>query len=139
MITLKLIKNDVNRILLFLFITCILFACKQDQGYNNKPVAIGNIIGKWNVEESYRNNRLAKSLANAKFDITDSTFSCNFLDDSKSFPYSFDGKIIKVLNPDENNYSVRMLTPDTLILTTEIKNFDFRFISVKKQIDDQDS
>lgn len=126
------------RILILLFILA-LCSCKQDSNYDNKPVVIGNVIGHWDVLESFRNNRLAKSLANAEFEITDSTFSCNFLDDSNTFPYSFDGKKIKVLNPTENVYSVRMLTPDTLILTTEIKNFDFKFISVKKQLDDQDS
>ena len=121
----------MHKILYILFLGLFVTSCKDDQNTNSKTTVIENVIGEWKVIESTRNNRKAKSLENAEFMITDSTFSCNFLNNSEAFPYTFDGKQLKVLNPDENVYSVRTLTPDTLILKTEIKNFEFKFISVK--------
>ncbi|MBT8231733.1 MAG: hypothetical protein HKO66_01325 [Saprospiraceae bacterium] len=108
-------------------------SCKTDIDPAKKASIVEHMIGDWTVLESTRNNRIAKSLANSEFYITDTTFSCNFLNGSKAFPYSFDGRKISVMNPEKSVFTVRFLTTDTLILKTEIKNFDFKFTSVKKE------
>jgi hypothetical protein len=126
----------VNRIICIFSLLLFAFSCKNDHQVSKKTIDIENVLGTWDVIHSTRNNRVANSLSNAAFVITDTTFSCNFLDASKSFPYSFDGKGIKVLNPSKSIYSVRLLTPDTLLLASEIKNFDFKFTSVKRAQND---
>lgn len=128
--------RTVNRIIIILASFLLVFSCKNDSGTQHSPVGIENVQGTWEVIKATRNNRVANTFSNAEFVITDSTFSCNFLDNTQSFPYSFDGKRINVLNPSENSYSVRLLTPDTLLLAVEIKNFDFKFTSVKKAQND---
>lgn len=126
------VKNTLIGLLLLVFF----YSCKDESNSSNNKVIIESVIGDWDVLEAKRNNRVAKSLSNSKFFITDSTFSCNFLNASEAFPYSFNGKTIKVLNPENTKYTVRFNTLDTLILKTEIKNLDFQFTSVKATNDE---
>ena len=126
----------MNRIICIFSLLLFACSCKNDNHASKTPIDIENVLGIWDVIHSTRNNRIANSLSNAEFIINDTAFSCNFLDNSKYFPYSFDGKEINVVNPSKTVYSVRLLTPDTLLLSAEIKNFDFKFTSVKRPLND---
>jgi len=91
-----------------------------------------NLQATWVVVEASRNNRPALSLEKSEFYIRDSLFSTNFLPDTNSYPYSYDGQKIILMDEAKSEFRVSRKAPDTLIFKTEIKNFDFKFIAVKK-------
>lgn len=120
------------RSLIMIFIVCLaLCSCRNDNS-GLGPVMAENLEATWIVVEASRNNRPALSLEKSEFYIRDSLFSTNFLPDTSSYPYSYDGQKIVLLDEGKSVFHVSRKALDTLIFETEIKNFDFKFIAVKK-------
>jgi|DEB0MinimDraft_10_1074344.scaffolds.fasta_scaffold03025_2 hypothetical protein len=120
------------RSLIILFLVWLgLFSCRNDSSGLGHVMA-ENLEATWVVMEASRNNRPALSLEKSEFYIRDSLFSTNFLPDTSSYPYSYDGEKIVLLDKAKSVFHVSRKAPDTLIFKTEIKNFDFKFIAVKK-------
>ena len=114
-------------------------SCKQDEAGPAAPIA-ETLVGTWKVVEAKRNNRKALSLENSEFYIAKDSFSTNFMPDTNKYPYSYDGKVIILMDEKKSRFLVSRKTQDTLIFRTVIKNFDFQFTAVPKiESEDEDS
>jgi len=96
-------------------------------------VVAEDIQGKWMIEEATRNNRKTSLLKNGYFELTQDEFKTNILKDETAYKYSYNANEIKVLDAKSSVYNVRSLTSDTLIIWTEVGNFDFKFLTIKAQ------
>lgn len=89
-----------------------------------------NLRGTWQVINATRNNRPALSLEKARFFITQDSFSTNFLPDKNKYPYSYDGKNLRLADQNKTTFKVARKSNDTLVFSSIIKNFEFRFTTV---------
>ncbi len=114
------------------FFLFFLLACQSDSD-SGTPVLPENIQGDWEVIEATRNNRPALSLEKSQFFIGKDSFATNFLPDKNAYPYSYDGKVIRVMNEAKNQFKVSRKAKDTLIFRSIIQNFEFKFTAVPVQ------
>lgn len=114
-----------------MMIGCFLLfsSCKSD-GEGSKTVMPENLRGTWQVINATRNNRPALSLEKARFFITQDSFSTNFLPDKNKYPYSYDGKNLRLADQNKTTFKVARKSNDTLVFSSIIKNFEFRFTTV---------
>lgn len=114
----------------------ILFSCKGDQNtiQVEPKIETTDMVGTWKMHEAYKGNSKTKLLDNAYF-IFDNNgkIVSNIQGDAQSYPYSFTKNKLSIDNPSKDVYKVLSMTSDTLILTTKIRNFDFKFITVKSK------
>ena len=91
--------------------------------------------GKWTVISAYRDGQSTTTLEDAffKFD-SDSTFITNIFESEKSYAFqaSKEGFIQLGNNPIE--YIVDQTKPDTLLIQTSIRKYQFSFIAVRDTI-----
>ncbi len=119
------------QIIIFLAIISALVSCKPEP---KTPVVTVPVVldGDWEIAEAYKGNTLSRLLDNGTFKFTeDRKFSTNILRDTQLYPYSITGGKISIDNPSKDTYIVQHKTSDTLILGTRLRNFDFKFITIK--------
>lgn len=119
-------------LVLFLVITSSLIGCKNDAPVPLVNLEAPTLVGTWNMHEAYKGENQTKLLDNAYFEFKENgKMVTNILGDEKAYPYkTSNGKII-VESPDVQRYNVISKSPDTLIVTTRLRNFDFKFITLK--------
>ena len=119
------------RLIVFMLGVLLLSSCKNEESSFESTVMPENLEGRWSVISATRNNRPAPSLAKAEFKITRDSFSTNFLPDKKPYLYSFDGEVIQLMNDKKTSFKVLRTHRDTLLLSSIIKNFEFKFVTVQ--------
>ena len=113
----------------FIFGLLVLFSCKTDV----KPqenIKVEQLEGKWLMHQGFRSGNRSKLLDNAYFEFLPANqMRTNIMGDEEPIKFKFENGTILTVN---DKYYVTKLTSDTLILNAHLKNFDFKFITVKK-------
>ncbi len=110
-------------------LSVVLLSCKSD-----KPVlpiiVASDLVGNWKVIEAYKSGKKTSLLDNGYFKIdTNNRFSTNILADTSYYPFILKNEVISVNSKDR--YHVIAKTSDTLIMDANLRNFNFRFVTVK--------
>jgi hypothetical protein len=105
-------------------------SCKKD----TDPTA-EQILGRWELQEGFRNGRPTESLSDLFFEFrTEGQMSTNLpiTDIPSNATYvAKKGKIEQQQGDMELEYQIEQLNDSVLILTTKLRNFDFRFVLKK--------
>lgn len=127
---------NLSGLLIVLFALLSVSSCKPDAKQQavpaEKKLTIADLVGDWNITAAYKEKSRSKMLEKGLFSFsTDNKFKTNILGDNAYYPFGFDGKRIKVSDKAKTSYVVTSLTSDTLVMTTKLRNFDFKFVTVK--------
>ncbi len=114
-----------------LIISMMVSSCMTD---NTPPVVVESILGEWKVVDAYRNKRQTKLLNKAVVTITDTTFMTDIPPNNGPVRYAYHANEISLLNDSKISYKVHSLQNDTMVLLTELQDFEFKLI-LAKQID----
>lgn len=122
-------KNSRLQLLCLIMLTSLSFACSSDAKLNKE--AKNKVIGKWEIKEAFRNGRLTESLDNLYFEFyEDGQMRTNILGASIQSNYDFSGGKIKQEAGDEGvelEYLVEAVTDTSLILSTVLRRYNFKF------------
>lgn len=123
-------KTMRKQLILALGLSLSLFtACGPDTEIDEKTQ--NQLIGKWELKEAYRNGELAESLEDLFFEFTEAgEMSTNILGATLQTDYLFEGdKIVQTAgdNGMEVAYSVEAITDSSLLMTTTLRRYNFRF------------
>ena len=93
--------------------------------------------GEWIMNTAYKDGKETKLLDNAFFRFDSlGNFSTNIQGDDTAYPFKLSGNSVQIEGAKPNKYSVLELTQDTLIMETRLRNFDFKFVTLKKRPSD---
>jgi hypothetical protein len=123
------IKNIKGRFTILVVCFLTLMACHQDDAMRAK------LHGKWQVVSAERNGRSTSTLEDAYFHFeNDSILSTNILRKDISVSYEVhENQIIQGGTP-SMTYNIDELLGDSLILSSRIKDYDFKFYLVRDTI-----
>ncbi len=116
----------------FILMTVIFSSCKTD-GPSAAMAEVSQLDGTYKMHKAYKSDQETKLLDNAFFTFTDKTVITNVLGDETPHPYTLKNGKLEIEDGSSNPYNVDLVTPDTLIMTTRIRRFNFKFITVKSQ------
>ncbi len=107
-------------------------SCRPDTKTAPLGLQLANFNGEWRMDTAYKDGKQTKLLDNAffKFDSL-GTFSTNIQGDNRLFPFELNGNTVHVDGGKPSKYNVLVLTSDTLIMATRLRNFDFKFVTLK--------
>ncbi len=94
------------------------------------------LLGRWVIQEGFRNGQATESLSELFFEFgRDGRMSTNLPlpDLSAKATYALDkDKIVQRQGDAEVEYEIKTLSDSLLIVTTQMRNYDFRFVLKKK-------
>ena len=107
-------------------------ACQEEQSeFKDK------VYGRWELTEALRNDRPAASLENIFFEFyEDGKMVTNFnaTGDTQSSEYAISGNRIRQKNNELSpEYIIEEASDTSLILSTELRNFDFKLLLRKEE------
>ena len=106
-------------------------SCKKDA-----DATAGLLLGRWELQEGFRNRQLSESLAGLFFEFgTEGQMSTNLplMDASVNSTFTADPeKIVQRQGELEVEYRIESLNDSLLIINTKLRNYDFRFVLKKK-------
>lgn len=107
-----------------LLIALFLFACG-----NEEKVSQNTLLGKWEIANATRDGRRAPSVEGLYFNfMEDGTLQTNIASSAETATYKVEGMVIQQRESRfEIDYTIEELTDTSLILTTELRNAQFRF------------
>ncbi len=131
--------KEIVREIRIVYIICVtvlllMVGCEVDKP-SKAGITEANFSGEWTMNTAFKDGKETKLLDNAffKFD-TVGNFSTNIQGDATDYPFKLSGNTIHVDGTKPNKYSVLKLTQDTLIMETRLRNFDFKFVTLRKQL-----
>lgn len=115
-------------LLTFLLLTTALgswMACTSDPSFQTDE-----LLGRWEIEVATRDGQATESLAELFFEFQDNNqLLTNLSSVPELYQYEVDGSVIKQRGGAMDvDYMVEELMDGRLILTTELRNFNFRFV-----------
>jgi len=114
---------------LFLFGSLFFVACKQDKKLDQEM-----LIGRWEIIEGERNGQVSEMLADLYFEFfRDGNMRSNLpgADGLSKFELK-EGQIFQTGENLQPVYLIQELTDSTLLMSSQISNYDFRFLLGKK-------
>lgn len=107
-----------------LFIAMLLFACGNEEKFDQNT-----LLGHWELVNATRDGRRAPSVEGAYFDfMEDGALQTNIASSPETATYKLEGMVIQQRESRfEIDYTIEELTDTTLVLTTELRNAQFRF------------
>ncbi len=115
-----------------LIILLFLSACKNDTGNVAEKV-----IGQWEILEATRNNRPTESLSELYFEFTaDGKLLTNIAGIPETLTYEIKKDKIyqKGSSLGEIYYNIESIEDNTMIISTELRSFSFRFSLQKRSV-----
>jgi len=104
-------------------------SCKSDVKPQSE-VTQNQLTGKWLVHEGYRSGNRSKLLDNGYFEfMPEGYMKTNILGDESQQQFSLDKGVLLANN---DKFIVSKLTSDTLILEATLRNFEFKFVTLKQ-------
>lgn len=123
-------QNSSFLILYFVIGMVALVSCAEEV---KKPEAKDMIIGKWEIEEGYRNGKLANSLEGLYFEFDpNGKMTTNLLGNEETNDYRINEDTLFQLSTEPVNYAINQLDSTMLTLTFTLRGFDFR-LKMKKE------
>jgi hypothetical protein len=109
------------------------FSCKKEADDKSEL-----ILGRWDIVEASRNGRPTESLADLYFEFfQDGNMRTNLTGSTATAAYQIDKNLIKQRNSQvDADYKIESLSDSTLILTTELRGFSFRFVLGKSVMEE---
>lgn len=106
-------------------ISLLSVACKRDAAGTKEK-----LIGRWEITEAYRNDRLTESLAELYFEFfADGKMQTNITGNPEQATYSLrSDKISQRDSSIDADYTLEEITDSTMIMSTTLRNFSFRFL-----------
>jgi hypothetical protein len=102
---------------------------------NNATEEKVDIKGRWKVERALRDGAPTETLGDAYFEFVDrENLKTNINRKDDSFKYTFDQKVITQTGPFNAEYFVDYLVSDTMVLSTIIRNYDFKFLLIREDL-----
>ena len=114
----------------------VLTGCKSEP-VSNRNMA-DEIKGKWLVTESTRNRKPTTTLKDAFFTFTGDSMRTNVLGTDNTYKFEVTGSVLtqtgeymELVGDKMLEYKIQKLTPDSLVLSTKIRNYNFMFVALK--------
>lgn len=113
-----------------LLLIAFLAGCKQEPAEDPQ-----DLIGYWEIQEAYRNSQQTESLDELFFEFfEDGTMRTNISGIPTDAVYEVKGNTVQQRETDmEVDYTIQEATDSILILSTTIRDFNFRF-ALRKRI-----
>ena len=112
-----------------------LASCSFDQTEDQKAL----LVGHWDLVEGKRNDKITESLAGTYFEFTqEGKMSTNLpIKGAINSPYVIEENVIiqTIVNDIKIKYAIKELTPTSLILSTNLRGFDFDFSMEKADVE----
>ena len=117
------------RIAVLFLVFGVIYSCKPEAKTNHAEL----ILGRWDIQEATRNGKPTESLAELYFEFfEDGSMRTNLSGTAEQAKYEIsDSKISQRDSPLEADYVIESLVDSTLLLSTELRGFNFRFLLVK--------
>ncbi|NRB62438.1 MAG: hypothetical protein HRU40_05305 [Saprospiraceae bacterium] len=111
------------------FLALLLLGCQNESKQEST-----NLVGFWEIQEAYRNGQFTESLDELFFEFfEDGTMRTNITGIPDDATYTFSKNKIEQRESDlDIDYTIQNLSDSTLNLTTSIRDFNFRFLLVKR-------
>lgn len=118
-------RSPLLRISLLLLLVTGSFACRQEQNKKTEEL----ILGRWEIQEAFRNGRPTESLAELYFEfLPDGKMSTNLTGAPENAHYEIDGNQLRQTESQlPADYIIEELSDTALVLTTQLRGFDFQF------------
>ncbi len=119
-------KVNVSAVSLLMVLLWSVLACRNDRNDD----LLEQLIGRWEIEEAYRSGRLTESLAELYFEfLPNGKLLTNIAGMPEEVAYELSGKKILQRNGQiDVEYQVESIEADNLVLTTNLRNYAFRFV-----------
>lgn len=120
-----------KRSLLILSGALMVMACSSPKDSKNTMLS-----GEYEVVSAKRNGKLTETLNQARFDFRkDSTLITDLYgaEDTFAITYNDDHSFSHPVDQQNINYMVKSASKDTLVLTTEIRNYIFEMVLIPKR------
>lgn len=116
-----------------LFIALFLFACGNEEKFSQNA-----LLGHWELVNATRDGRRAPSVEGAYFNfLEDGTLQTNIASSPETATYTIEGTVIQQRESRfEIDYTIEELTDTSLVLTTELRNAQFRFFLRKAAMEE---
>ena len=127
------VKSTVNFPLkLIAFFIATTMAVILHQSCSSEKIQTQDLDGKWLVIEAQRNGKMTTTLEEGFFQFQeDSIFSTNIFSVEMDFTYQLTEDGFQQRGEIDLDYIIEALRPDTLIVTSEIRNNSFRFVTIR--------
>lgn len=114
----------------FLFLLPLLLACDSD---GPPPADLkAQLSGRWELAHATRSGRATESLDGTFFEFGGEQLTTNLSGAASTAPYELDGMTIESADTRlEQDYRIARISPDSLILQMEMRNFPFEFTLLK--------
>ncbi len=119
---------------------CLLFCCLilslyigcKPESKSVKLIQHTDLEGEWLIHKAYKAEKETRLLSNAYINfVPDQKLNTNILPIQESMPYSLEKEQITVADSENTVFNVDLVTSDTLVMRTKIRNIDFKFIFTK--------
>lgn len=114
-----------TRVLFFFIGVAALSACQDSQEIDRQEY----LLGRWEIQEARRNGQATESLQELYFEFfQDGKMTTNLLGAAETASYELeDGELRQRDSQLDIDYRIEELTDSLLILTTNLRDYDFRF------------
>lgn len=125
----QMMKYSLSLVTCALFCSLFLVSCSSDEKLDEE--ATNKLLGRWELVEATRNGNATESLDDLFFEFNpDGSMRSNILGATYSAQYETSASTIRQISEENGldlEYSISSLTDSVLILTTELRRYDFRF------------
>ena len=127
----KIFSGAINLFLIFGLFQVI--GCKSDVE-SSKGLSQDQLLGKWEIGSAYKAGNNTKLLSNGFFEFNASKqIRSNVLPIEDYLSYTLNSNQVLVNDSRNSRLTVEKVTSDTLTLSTEIRNVEFKFILLKAE------
>jgi len=123
-----------TRTLLLTIGLATLLACQDTQETDRQE----HLLGRWELQQAFRNGQVTESLQELYFEFyQDGEMSTNILGASETAAYELDDNNLQQRDSQlDIDYRIEELSDSLLVLTTNLRNYDFRF-RLRKSIQEE--
>ena len=116
---------------LLLFLTFLMIlSCDSEP---KAPTTAELIVGKWAIQQGFRNGKRANSLEGLFFEFKpDNQMVSNMFGSEETSTYALNDMLLTQTGSQEIKYNINKVTAEELIITTKIQGFDFRLMLKKE-------
>lgn len=117
--------NFSTRTLLVAIGLAALAACQDSQETSRQEY----LLGRWELQQAYRNGQVTESLQELYFEFfQDGKMSTNILGAPETATYELEENELRQRDSQMDiNYQIEELSDSLLVLTTNLRSYDFRF------------